>query len=514
MTPETEITFFRNHLTVGCDASPGDTLIVRIGGRTLSSPPVSDGNRAIVSIDYTRLYEADALPHEIEIVSSAAAVKLPQQDELTLVDIRTKAEFSDRVQGPASRQLHDEAARFCCRRAIRRHSDNYPLQAAAACVLGYRILEAFDPDDTDIAEVRNVGLAIIRQTPADEDGIRWRCSVGTMLGYLGILLQEPELSQEALSATLEHRDASRLRTPNYARGEILLAALSLMQDRKGEALELLRDAEDAFRGGVAGSRIEIPSQGYYACTEIHASLSAVRIAFDLRRAIAATPNGGSLEAVTLNFNFSGLSPILAELADKGHLRAWLKAAAAKKLSRVRPPSEVNGFRKRSGSLLAKVWSAAENDTQSVDADWLVELDALTKWSVALASAGSFSWSGLLDLAEARFWLGLKLDQERSPEASQVLAGAAPWGKRVFSTAPFAERADFARMEAIMSLVMSSYLVEHSLLNPLPKYTDRAEFTRLATHHGTSAFKADESKAKLVAAMVKACGYAVRNKRIS
>ncbi|MBD9528943.1 hypothetical protein [Paracoccus sp. PAR01] len=514
MTPGTEITFFRNHLTVGCDAGLGDRLIVRIAGRTFSSPPVSDGHRAIVSIDYAPLYDADSLPHEIELVSSAATVRLPQQDALTLVDIRSKAEFSDRVQGPASRQLHDEAARFCCRRAIRRHSDNYPLQAAAACVLGYRILEAFDLDDTDIAEARNAGLAIIRETPTDEDGIRWRSSVGTMLGYLGILLHDPDLSQEALSAALEHRDVGRLRTPNYARGEILLAALSLMQERKGEALELLRDVEDAFRGGVAGSRIEIPSQGYYACTEIHASLFAVRTAFDLRRAIAATPNGVALEAVTLNFNFSGLSPILAELTEKGHLHAWLKTAATRKLSRVRPPSDVHGFRKRSGALLAKVWSAVENDAQSIDADWPVELDALTKWSMALASAGSFSWSGLLDLAETRFWLGLKLDQERSPEASQVLAGAAPWGKRVFSTVPFAERADFARMEAIMSLVMSSYLVEHSLLNPLPKYADKAEFTRLATHHGRSAFKADERKAKLVSALVKACGYAVRNKSIS
>ncbi|MTH60688.1 hypothetical protein [Paracoccus litorisediminis] len=514
MTPGTEITFFRNHLIIGCDAGPGDRLIVRIAGQTFSSPPVSDGHRAIVSIDYAPLYDADALPHELELASPAATVRLPQLDALSLVDIRSKAEFDNRVQGPASRQLHDEAARFCCRRAIRRHSDNYPLQAAAACVLGYRILEALDPDDTDIAEVRNAGLAIIRETPAGEDGIRWRSSVGTMLGYLGILLQDPDLSQEALSAALEHRDAGRLRTPNYARGEILLAALSLMQERKGEALELLRDIEDAFRGGVAGSRIEIPSQGYYACTEIHASLFAVRAAFDLRRAIAAIPNGVSPETVTLNFNFSGLSPILRALTDEGHFRAWLKAASATKLRRVRPPSEVHGFRKRSGALLANVWSAVENNAPSVNSDWPVELDALTKWSVALASAGNFSWSGLLDLAESRYWLGLKMAHERSPEASRVLAGAAPWAKRVFSTVPFAERADFARMEAIMSLVMSSYLVEHSLLNPLPAYADRAEFTRLATHHGRSAFKGEEGKAKLVTSLVKACGDADRDRRIS
>ena len=346
--------------------------------------------------------------------------------------------------------------------------------------------------------------------PADGEAIRWRGSVGTMLGYLGILLHDPELSREALCATLEHRASDRLRTPNYARSEILLAALSLMQQRKGEAIGFLRDIEDVFRGGVAGSLVETPSKGYYPYTEIHASLAAVRIAFDLRRALGALSKDGSIEALALGLDFSALSPVLQTLSEKGRCRAWLEAAQHMRQRRVRPPSELHGFRKRSAELLKAVRSATESDTQPLDAGWLAELDALTGHGSALARAGSYSWQGLLDLAEARFWLGLVLALRRRPEASEVLAGAAPWGKTLFSAAPFADRADFARMEAILSLVMSSYLIEHALLNPLPCYSDRASFARLAVHHGRSAFAGDRGRANLVTALIEACEAMERN----
>ncbi|WBV44761.1 hypothetical protein [Pseudoroseomonas cervicalis] len=509
MTLAAEVTFSREHVIAACEAAPGERLEFRLGDSLATSDPVAEGaDRARVALPLAPLYAQAELPQALRLLGPDGAERqlLPPDALLSAIDIRTHREFFERVQSNTARMQDAEAVRFCARRLLRREKADFAVRCAALCVLGYRIVELTDPADGDLDELWAEAEATLLIPQEGEAAVRWRSSVSMMLTYIAILQRDADRSERMLGITLKYRNSlSRLLSPNYARSEVLLAAQRLAQGAKEEALDLLQDVETVFRAGVQGSSVELPGRGYYPYTEVQAALRVVRMAYQMRQRAERAADRKAMLLVAQDPGFKAMSSIMRLLVEGGHLAAWLQAAA--EVPPGPPPLETahRRFTVEARALQAQLWEAVAAGQHAAGAEAIPALERLAAQFDEAPPHSLLPWSGLAELARARFWCGVLLVRAgREEEAHAWFARASGWGKSLLARTGFGRDADFAPMNGFIAAVMMSYLAAHSQLRPVPNYANAARFTGHLLALARQVFGARTPQAETVAAFAAHC----------
>lgn len=509
MTLAAEVTFSREHLMVACEAAPGERLQLRLGDSLASSEPVAEGEgRASLALPLAPLYAQATLPQALCLLAPDGTERqaLPADALLTAIDIRTHRQFFERVQSNTARMSDAEAARFCARRLLRREKAEFAVRCAALCVLGYRILEVADPQDSDLDELWAEAEATLLIPQEGEAAVRWRSSVSMMLTYIAILQRDPARSERMLGITLTYRGSlSRLLSPNYARSEVLLAAQRLAQGAKEAALDLLLDVETVFRAGVQGSSVELPGRGYYPYTEVQAALRVVRMAYQMRQRAERAADRKAMLLVAQDPGFKAMSSIMRLLVEGGHLAGWLQAATGLPPGPAPLETPQRRFTAEARALQARLWQAVEAEEHAAGAEAMPALQRLAAQFDAAPPHGLLPWDGLAELARARFWCGLLLVRDgREAEAHAWFAEASGWGKSLLARTGFGRDADFTAMNAFIAAVMMNYLAAHSQLRPVPTYANATRFTAHLLALARQVFGARTPQAEAVAAFAAHC----------
>ena len=218
-------------------------------------------------------------------------------DKLSLIQIPAEADFYRLVQTPSTRIGDAATITQLALHALSRSEDNYVLAAAAACVLGYRLLEGEPPAD----HKRSVILAAIKrllgENPEVPRGLflRWHTSLRLVAGYLAF---QAENDEEALAhfSDIANYFLDLKKWPQALTNILIGISISgYLQYENGattKAIETWNRAEDVLRYGASVSEF----QNFYAYGELG---NAVQVAQFCHIAALCAKSGGILNDLSV-----------------------------------------------------------------------------------------------------------------------------------------------------------------------------------------------------------------------
>ena len=370
-TVAAQVVFERDRLIVS-SSLPSDHLLEVGFADWLYSAPAIDG-QASIPVAYDELYRLPVLEPKIWIRTAdgdrreASLPLLLQQ-----IDIRTSAEFTERVQSLRDRMTDKEAVRFASRRLLMTPDARFEDRAAALCAIGYRIIEARDPGDSDIAFLRSSARETLAMATRHERFARWVTSVTMVLTYVAILMRDVAETEAQLAETLSYRpflpQLSLLHT-NFSRCNLLLALIRAARHDIGAAYAALDDVDQVFRIGVKNSWIDDDVRGRSQYSEIVAVLKVAQIADELKTGLAAAAEQGQAAEFATATVLTSISPTVKSLQEGGHWAAILAEVSSSKVAasnRSRAEEAVAQFAARSSLAPAQ----ADDDLSRRIAAWL------------------------------------------------------------------------------------------------------------------------------------------------
>lgn len=501
--------FTRRALKLVCDApeatGPLAVLELVIGRRRFAAP-LPPGVATTLSIPLAELEPLPDLAHRLRVAWPDREQVLRPVPILTLIDIRTEAEFLDRIQSPKDRISDPEVVRFCSRRMLATSGSPLNLRASAICALGYRIAEFGDPADDDIARFWPWLEAYLTDFGGDQD-VRWTTSV-TMAGlYVAMLQTDYPKTVHYLERTLSYRQylpkLSLLHT-NFSRSSILLALINLARGERAAASALLSDIGEIFRVGARSSWIDHPHRGRWQYSEIYAVLKPVQMAAAIRNQIREARDDRALIQLALTTPIAPISALTRQLEEQGRWRDVLLAAAGANWSGDTPPlsprkapqparlppgaapanpealagaltsalakgvDPASAFKTGVASYSAAALKAAAVGDVAFRHQFSGPLDLLMRLDASLRGERNFIWPGLLELAKIRFLTAiLALAAGDRDDALQMLKASTQWGKWVLSTALIENDADFEPAGAFVLAILLSYIAAYRYLEQQP-----------------------------------------------
>lgn len=452
-------------------------MTVRVGTK-MHTTGFDAQHRAEATFLLADLQEEVSLEHEVQLLladGTSATLSVPL---MTRVDIRTDAEFLDRVQSLRNRIKDPAAVRFCARRLLHRRPAASPaLRAAALCAIGYRIAESLDQLDPDLPLFwREVGC-LLAEVEGGEDLVRWTTSVTMCATYVAILLRNDVEAEALLRKTLSYRSflpkLSLLHT-NFSRSDILLALIRLARgDSHGAAL-LLKDVPDVARTGVAHSHIDNPMKGRSQFSEIFAVIKSLRIAHGIAQGLPQATNGEQMLRFALGISIGEVTNITRGLEAKGHWSRLLMRAAGRDGDEELPspqrmtapaPAAATPLSAKAEALWRAAVAALSAGGEAPRSDELADLDAELD---ANHRRGRFDWQAALELSRARLCLALLARVQNDENlAFDLAAEAGPRIKNLLSVGSLNASEDFDAAGLMVLCASSSFLFAHRFLRPLP-----------------------------------------------
>ena len=250
-------------------------------------------------------------------------------DKLSLMQIATEADFYRLVQTPSTRISDTTTIMHIAFHALVRSTDNYVLGAAAACVLGYRLLEG----EALAQPRREVIMTAIRRLLDEKPEtiprglfLRWHTSLRLIAGYLAYQADE---DAEALThfGDIVNYFLDLRRWPQALTNILIGIAITgyLLYERGAvaKAIDTWTRAEDVLRYGASVAEF----QNFYAYGELS---NAVQVAQFSHTAALCARHGGVLNdpsvapintAIDIRMIVGPISRLAAERRSRGLERA-------------------------------------------------------------------------------------------------------------------------------------------------------------------------------------------------
>lgn len=500
-----EILFERDRLIISSALPPGHFLEAGFAD-WLYSAPSADGQAAI-PVAYDELYRLPVLEPKLWIRSESGGDRQELGLPLLLgqIDIRTSAEFGQRVQSLRERMTDNEAVRFAARRLLMTPDSRFDDRAAAICAIGYRIVEGRDPADSDIGFLRKAARETLAMAARNERYARWITSVTMVLTYLAILMRDANEVEAQLAETLSYRpflaQLSLLHT-NFSRCNLLLALIRAARHDLVGANAALDDIEQVFRIGVRSSWIDDNIKGRSQYSEIFAVLKVAQLADELKAGLAAAAQQGQAAAFAASTALTSISPIVKALQTDGHWQAILgqvsgskaaannlrKAEAAASAAKPAAPAEADPadglsqriaawasndvgreFAKAAAALRMEVADAICRGDASIAADADRRLATLIANEADLRRRLMLGWPTLRVLAEARLLTACLMAAAARDAAYVRLREQTRWCKQVLATYPISGSDDYEHAALFVFTGQLSYLVANRYLVPQQRH---------------------------------------------
>ena len=213
-------------------------------------------------------------------------------DKLSLIQIRTEADFYRLVQTPSTRIGDAATITQLSLHALSRSEGNYVLAAAAACVLGYRLLEGEPPAEHQRSIILTAINRLLGETPGIPRGLflRWHTSLRLVAGYLAFQAGNDERALTHFSGIVNYF-LDLKRWPQALTNILIGISISgFLQYERGAitmAIDTWNRAEDVLRYGASVSEF----QNFYAYGELG---NAVQVAQFCHTAALCARSGGTL----------------------------------------------------------------------------------------------------------------------------------------------------------------------------------------------------------------------------
>lgn len=502
-----EVIFERDRLLVSSVLPSGHVLEVGFADWLYSAPSV-DGH-ASIPVAYAELYGLAALDPKLWVRSDDGGDRQELSLPLLLrqVDIRTSAEFSERVQSLRDRMTDSEAVRFAARRLLMTPDSRFDDRAAAICAIGYRIVEARDTQDSDIDFLRSAARETLAMAPRTERYARWITSVTMVLTYVAILLRDADETEAQLIETLSYRpflpQLSLLHT-NFSRCNLLLSLIRAARHDTIGAYAALDDIDQVFRIGVRSSWIDDNVRGRSQYSEIFAVMKVAQLADDLKAGLAVAAEEGRMAEFAASTALTSISPIVKSLQVDGHWTAVLaqisasksatsnrrKAEEAAAISAARqglpaPAPEGDDLSRRIETWLSNeighefadavtafrkdVADALCRDDMSFAQQAGVRLAGLFAHEAGLRQRLMLSWPTLRMLGDARLLTGCLMALDAPDAAYRSLRDQTAWCKHVLATYSVSGSADYDNAALFVFTGQLSYLVANRYLVPQQRH---------------------------------------------
>lgn len=201
---------------------------------------------------------------------------------LDCFDVDSHALFWSKVATTARPVQDHNLLRLLCKRAVLIYEDDYNVQGASICALGYRILDSdlnCDPDLLWFLEYSNQLLGW-RETVSPYDDARWGTSILMLLGYYYINVANFQEAMRWLSQLLYYRSAIKtapLIQTNLVRASLLLADYYMAIGDYDRAVGYLEEVPRIAKDGVWWSDlVSDPILGMYKYTEFDVILCGAK----------------------------------------------------------------------------------------------------------------------------------------------------------------------------------------------------------------------------------------------
>jgi hypothetical protein len=501
-----EVMFERDRLIVSSVLPSGHVLEVGFADWLYSAPSV-DG-RASVPVAYAELYGLAVLDPKLWARSDNGGDRQELNLPLLLrqIDIRTSAEFGERVQSLRDRMTDSEAVRFAARRLLMTPDSRFDDRAAAICAIGYRIVEARDPQDSDIDFLRSAARETLAMVPRSERYARWITSVTMVLTYVAVLLRDAEETEAQLIETLSYRpflpQLSLLHT-NFSRCNLLLSLIRAARCDIVGAYAALDDIDQVFRIGVRSSWIDDNIRGRSQFSEIFAVMKVAQLADDLKAGLEEAAGQGRTAEFAASTDLTSISPIVKSLQVGGHWTTVLAQASASKAAagnrrksemaaisaaQQTPPAPAQAsdglsqriaawlsndigqeFADAVASLRSDVADALCRDDASFAQQAEVRLAALFAHEADLRRRLMLGWPTLRMLGDARLLVGCLMALETRETAYRSLRDQTSWCKYVLAAYPISGSADYDNAALFVFTGQLSYLVANRYLVPQQRH---------------------------------------------
>lgn len=195
-------------------------------------------------------------------------------------DVDTPEVFWRRVAS-TSRPIREEGLlRLVCKRASVIHN-NFSILGAAACALGYRILDSDNAEDPDTGWLIDTAGRVLswEQLESPYDDARWSTSVLILMAYWNLNFRRWADSVKCLQRLLHYRSAIKyaaLIQTNLVRASLLLADYEMSMGNYARASEYLTEVPLIAKDGIWWSDLSDPVSGAFKYTEFDVVLSGSR----------------------------------------------------------------------------------------------------------------------------------------------------------------------------------------------------------------------------------------------
>ncbi|TCZ56597.1 hypothetical protein [Roseicella aquatilis] len=206
--------------------------------------------------------------------------------------LRSVHDFYRKIQTPSTRISDPELLLHVAIYAFQRFPDDYPLNAGALCVLGYRILEATEANAALLAIFDTQKARLIEQAPTLPKGLflRWHTSIRLIAGYLAYqrgLMEEAIGHFEAIARFADELPDWPTAMTNVLLGGFIAGYLHWERGDRDRAIACWDQAPAIFRLGAG----QAPFQNFYAYGEV---ANAIRVAQESFVARKVAETGGPI----------------------------------------------------------------------------------------------------------------------------------------------------------------------------------------------------------------------------
>ncbi|ROH87081.1 hypothetical protein ED236_05220 [Pseudomethylobacillus aquaticus] len=251
-------------------------------------PRVEEGSKLCLRLDHGKLLEVLNISHARVIILVDDHQEHPANTEIsTLIisefNVDLKELFYERVVSTARSIRNPNLLRLCCKRAVKRFHNNYDVAGIAICALGYRVLDANDPQDRDMGWLQTEVNRLLRwRDPVSAyHHTRWATSCLILNAYIDINFDRYEDGIQKLRRLFYYRyglSYAPLVQTNLVRAGLLIADFDIKMGHLQQVRPLLEEVIRVAEDGVWFSDLDDPGPGVFKFTEFDITLAGARIA--------------------------------------------------------------------------------------------------------------------------------------------------------------------------------------------------------------------------------------------
>lgn len=314
-----------DHTLISLDGSPwadASSVTLTHQDTQIVLEKISSDKKIFYKIDHNALIE---FPHfnDLKVTTDSSNSTEPLTAKLLLepFDVDEYEVAWKRIASTARPIKDANLLRVCCKRAIWLNQSSFEMLGLCVCPVGYRILDADDPNDPDLVwfEQQSQRLLDWEEEVKVPAFARWSTSALMVWGYILLNLGKYEEGIDCLRKLLHYRASIRyaaLIQTNLVRSSLLIADYEIKHGQMSSAIRHLEEISEITCDGIVFSDISKPKNGYIKFSEFEA---VVRGTKEAKKALIAINQGKTPEQITAAYRVTEVGGYVSVLHKRGRI---------------------------------------------------------------------------------------------------------------------------------------------------------------------------------------------------